>query len=141
MTVKIPKHLDEVVRTRAKHHCEYCQAAEVLTGQRFHVDHIIPRVLGGETSVENLCVACPACNGSKQDRTHAVDPHSNDLVSLFHPRQDQWQHHFMWSHDVLRITGLTPVGRATVGILKTNRPLSISARAVWVSVNRHPPKE
>jgi hypothetical protein len=47
----------------------------------------------------------------------------------------------MWSHDGLRITGLTPVGRATVGILKMNRPLSISARAVWVSVNRHPPKE
>ena len=48
--MKIPKHLDEAVRTRAKHRCEYCQAAEMLTGQRFHVDHIIPRALGGETS-------------------------------------------------------------------------------------------
>lgn len=139
--MKIPKHLDEAVRLRANHRCEYCQAAELLTGQRFHVDHIIPRALGGETSRENLCLACPACNGSKQDRTYATDPLTNERVPLFHPRQEHWFHHFTWIDSGLRITGLTPSGRATVTILKMNRPLIISARAVWISVNRHPPKE
>ena len=139
--MKIPKHLDEAVRTRANHRCEYCRAAESLTGQRFHVDHIIPRVLGGETSLVNLCVACAACNGSKRDRIYATDPQTSETVPLFHPRQEQWRHHFRWSDGGLRIVGLTPTGRATIAILKMNRALAISARTVWINVNRHPPED
>lgn len=41
--------------------CSYC-------GDKsgpFHVDHIVPRALGGTDSYNNLCVACQRCNLSK----------------------------------------------------------------------------
>lgn len=129
------------MRARANHRCEYCQAGEWLVGQRFHVDHIIPRVLGGETSLGNLCLACPGCNGSKRDRTYATDLETGEVVPLFHPRRDLWSEHFIWRDNGLRIGGLTSSGRATVEMLKMNRPLAISAGAVWISVNRHPPAD
>jgi hypothetical protein len=135
----MPSQLDEFVRTRADHRCEYCQASEWLTGQRYHVDHILPRKLGGETVAANLCLACPACNAHKRDKTEGVDPATNEPMPLFNPRTQRWHDHFAWSEDGLEIIGLTSCGRATVTVLKFNRPLALSSRAVWISVNRHPP--
>lgn len=141
MTTKSPQSMAKVVRQRANHRCEYCRASEWLTGQRHHIDHIIPRVHSGPTTLENLCLACAACNGSKQDKVEAADPESAELTPLFNPRTDKWHEHFAWSQDGLRVIGLTATGRATVQTLKMNRPLALSARAVWVSVQRHPPKD
>ena len=45
--------------------CRYC-------GQHTespHCDHVIPLCKGGETTLENLVTACPACNCSKHDKT------------------------------------------------------------------------
>ncbi len=137
----ISKEVNTLVRTRAKHRCEYCQASEWLTGQRFHIDHIIPLAQGGDDDIENLCLACPACNGSKQDKIKASDPDTDEDVYLFNPRQNRWHDHFAWYDDGLAIHGLTPNGRATVVVLKLNRTLALSSRAVWVSVNRHPPQD
>ncbi len=77
-TTRISVPLRELVRQRAGHRCEYCQVSEWLSGQRCHIDHIIPLVEGGETSADNLCLACAACNGSKLDRTEAVDSQSGE---------------------------------------------------------------
>jgi len=47
--------------------CAICNTDE---GQ-MHIDHIIPRVSGGDHSLENLRVLCAACNlrkGSRSDR-------------------------------------------------------------------------
>jgi 5-methylcytosine-specific restriction endonuclease McrA len=47
--------------------CAICNTDE---GQ-MHIDHIIPRVNGGDHSLENLRVLCAACNlrkGSRSDR-------------------------------------------------------------------------
>jgi len=139
-TTRISVPLREFVRQRAGHRCEYCQVSEWLSGQRCHIDHIIPLVEGGETSADNLCLACAACNGSKLDRTEAVDPQSGERVALFHPRRQQWSEYFVWSEEGTRIVGLTACGRATVEALQLNRPLAVAARAVWVSIDRHPPR-
>lgn len=141
MAVKIPKSLRDRVRKRAQHRCEYCQASEWLSGQRCHIDHITPLALNGSSALNNLCLACAACNGFKLDKIQGVDPESNKLILLFNPRDQQWNNHFEWSNDGTHIIGLTPCGRATVFILKLNRPLAITARTAWVSIGKHPPNE
>ena len=52
---------------RDEHRCQYC-------GQRFRlkdltIDHVIPRVQGGENTWENLVCACYKCNAKKGGRT------------------------------------------------------------------------
>jgi len=139
MTMTITKRLTKQVSERAQHRCEYCQTSEWLSGQRHEIDHIIPRARGGETDLDNLCLACAMCNGHKADRILAVDPESGVRVQLFNPRTQPWRDHFHWDAEGIRIVGLTPCGRATVAALKMNQPLILSARATWVSVKRHPP--
>lgn len=71
----------------------------------------------------------------------AADPETGENVSLFNPRKQRWHEHFVWSQDGVQVMGLTVYGRATVVLLKMNRPLAIAARTVWVSLNRHPPQK
>ena len=104
-------------------------------------DHIQPRSKGGDTSFENLCLACRSCNEFKGNLTQAIDPLTAELVPLFHPRQQQWSEHFVWSADGTRIEGLTVIGRATVVALRMNHPVIIGARRRWVSSGWHPPIE
>lgn len=137
---RVSDSLRQAVRTRAGYRCEYCQTSEWLAGQRFHLDHIIPLVEGGLTTEDNLCLACPMCNGSKLHRVDGIDPETGLYSSLFHPRRQVWAEHFKWSEDGLTVVGLTPSGRATVETLRLNHHLVLEARSVWVSVHRHPPK-
>ncbi|MBU1065082.1 HNH endonuclease [bacterium] len=49
---------------RDNHTCQYCGATNIpLT-----IDHIIPKVLGGKETWENLVTACIRCNNKKGDR-------------------------------------------------------------------------
>jgi len=140
VTLYIPQALREQVRRRANYRCKYCQTPEWLIGSEHEVDHIMPRARDGETIAENLCGACSPCNGSKLARINGVDLQTGERVALFHPRQQRWYDHFMWSTDGTQMIGLTPCGRATVDLLKLNHPLILVARSVWVSVGLHPPK-
>lgn len=105
------------------------------------MDHIIPREAGGLTIAENLAQSCQGCNGHKATKTSACDPVTGVLVPLYHPRQQRWDEHFAWSEGFLRITGLTPVGRATVEALQLNREGLINMRRVLYAVGEHPPQE
>lgn len=46
--------------------CHWCG---VDTGKLYHVDHVIPISRGGRNDPDNLVIACPRCNMSKQDHT------------------------------------------------------------------------
>ena len=46
--------------------CAYC--GEDCKGN-YHIDHIIPVSRGGGNNRENLCLSCPMCNWSKNDKT------------------------------------------------------------------------
>ncbi|GAB4193000.1 MAG: hypothetical protein Fur006_37790 [Coleofasciculaceae cyanobacterium] len=48
-------------------------------------DRIYPRSKGGETTFENVCLACRSCNEFKADSTEAIDPLTGETVSLFNP--------------------------------------------------------
>jgi 5-methylcytosine-specific restriction endonuclease McrA len=50
---------------RDGHRCMYCGTA----GGRMTVDHIVPRLRGGEDTWENLVCACHHCNNLKGNRT------------------------------------------------------------------------
>ena len=53
---------------RSSGRCHYCQATLTLDG-RWHVEHMVPRALGGDEAPGNLVAACPPCNQRKSDRT------------------------------------------------------------------------
>ena len=48
--------------------CHYCAAPLQLDGA-WHVEHMLPRALGGADEVGNLVAACVPCNLAKRDRT------------------------------------------------------------------------
>jgi 5-methylcytosine-specific restriction endonuclease McrA len=51
------------VRRRAADRCEYCglhQRHDPIL--RFHIEHVVPPLHGGDDSLSNLCLACPWCN-------------------------------------------------------------------------------
>lgn len=136
---KFPESVRSLVRQRAKEQCEYCHASEKWQYIPFTVDHILPLTKGGQNTVENLALACFHCNRQKAANTTAVDPHSGLEVPLFHPRQEDWGNHFIWSVDGLFIIGLTSTGRATIAALGLNRSRIVKIRAADTEVNRHPP--
>ncbi len=69
----------------------------------------------------------------------AADPLTGTTVPLYHPRQDRWEDHFVWSADFLAIWGLTPTGRATVEKLKLNRETVVNLRRLLREIGEHPP--
>lgn len=89
---------------------------------------------------ENFCLSCAWCNSFKGSQTHAVDPFSKKMVSLFNPITDAWHEHFVWKTDGTEIVGLTAKGRATIIALKMNNEFIVPARRLWVMSGWHPPK-
>ncbi|MBM3241901.1 HNH endonuclease [Candidatus Poribacteria bacterium] len=136
---KIPEWIQNKVRIRANHLCEYCHASEKWQYVRFTVDHVIPLAKNGMDTLDNLALACFHCNRRKSDKLTALDPVTSEEVPLFNPREDCWEAHFIWSEDGLFIIGLTQKGRATVEALQLNRERAINIRAVDIVFGRHPP--
>lgn len=139
MSAYIPVELRRQVAERAKGYCAYCRSAEHLMGITFEVDHIIPEASGGRTVLENLCLSCPVCNRAKAKRLLATDPVTQQLVSLFHPLQEEWHDHFQWIENGNQLLGLTPSGRATINALRMNRDAIIQLRHYWGILGLHPP--
>ena len=65
-----------------------------------------------------------------------LDPLTDNWVSVFNPRQDDWGTHFQWEN--VRVIGLTSIGRATLSALKMNRPIMLSIREEEQLLGRHP---
>ena len=129
---RVGLQLGRRVAERADYRCEYCRSPQAVTAQPFHVDHILPRSRGGQTTADNLCYACPRCNLLKGDRVSGIDPYTEREVSLFNPRRDQWADHFRWSPTHLRLIGRTATGRATIATLQLNAEVLVHARKLWI---------
>jgi hypothetical protein len=138
MAEPITEALRQLVTARAQGRCEYCQSPEAYATERFSVEHIQPRTFQGLTVLTNLALACQGCNGYKSIHTTSVDHETGETVALFHPRRHVWREHFTWSADGLRIVGLTPTGRATVALLRINRPPLMNLRHALMAIGAHP---
>jgi hypothetical protein len=122
----MPTKLETDVRRRARDRCEYCGLPEVARTMKHVLDHVIAVQHHGPTSLENLALACIHCNRHKGPNLSGVDPDSGSIEILFNPRRDLWQEHFGW--DGALLVGLSPRGRATIDVLKINRPARVATR-------------
>lgn len=127
-----------VVAERAVYRCEYCHAPESVFNFPFEVEHILPQARGGSDNLENLALACHACNLFKSAFETGQDEESQAEVALFHPRRDTWTQHFGVNTEHATIFGRTPIGRATVARLQINRPRHIAARRRWIQLELFP---
>lgn len=126
------------VADRAGFRCESCHAPEVVFNAPFEVEHVRPKARGGGNELDNLALACRACNLFKSDLEAAADKESGLPTRLFDPRRDLWEQHFRIEWESGEIAGLTPIGRATVFRLQLNRPRHVNARRRWMRLELFP---
>ncbi len=119
--------LRKLVRERAGGICEYCQLPDVVVQTSlFHVEHVEPKKHGGLNETDNYAWSCHRCNLHKGSNLSGKDPLTENVVLLFHPRQQAWKRHFEWQGALL--IGRTQTGRATVAVLNINDPKRIEIR-------------
>ncbi|MEO0413594.1 MAG: HNH endonuclease signature motif containing protein [Verrucomicrobiota bacterium] len=135
----ISKAVRRAVREDAGERCGYCRSSEAVSGLALQFEHILPESLGGDSSRENLWLACSRCNRNKSDRTEGVDPETGTLAAIYNPRKEVWEDHFLWIEGGALIEGRTSVGRGTVEALRLNEPLVVLARRLWIQWGVHPP--
>ncbi|MBI5474507.1 MAG: HNH endonuclease [Ignavibacteriae bacterium] len=125
--------LRKAVIARAANHCEYCRLSQDGQEATFHIDHVVPIAVGGQTEIENLALACSLRKGA---RVKTADATTGAEVQLFNPRIDKREDQFHW--DGVLIVGKNPVGRATIEVLKMNREQALSIREEESKLSRHP---
>jgi hypothetical protein len=118
--------LQQLVRERAAGACEYCQLPQQFSRLTFSMDHVIARQHEGPSDESNLALACPFCNTHKGPNIAGIDPRTNQMIRLFHPRRDVWSEHFRWGGAVL--VGLTDIARATIAVLAINHSTQLAVR-------------
>lgn len=131
----------QIVAERARDCCEYCQSQARFATQSFSVEHVRPRSQQGETILDNLALACQGCNGHKHTKIEGYDAVTKEVVPLYHPRKDKWAAHFQWNEDYSLIVGISPTGRATVGVLQLNRDGLVNLRRILYQMGEHPPRD
>ena len=138
MSGHIPARLARAARRRAKDICEYCRLPQAWQEAAFHLDHVIPRVDGGPTTLQNLALACVSCSLRKSARIRARDPQTGKFVPLFNPRRDRWPEHFSLNRRYV-VQGRTAKGRATAAALGMNRPHLVDLRRQLAAIGEFPP--
>lgn len=83
-------HLRRHIVQRARERCEYCGLAQAGHQATFHIDHVIPVTVCGQTALDNPALACVSCSLRKGARQRAPDPVDGTKVELFNPRRDAW---------------------------------------------------
>lgn len=116
------------VRERAGNRCEYCKLHQDDSPLAvLHVEHILPKFHGGGDDLDNLALACIDCNLHKGPNLTGIDPQTNRVTELFHPRHQRWEDHFAWRG--IHIFGKTAVGRTTIRVLNMNSEDQLALRS------------
>jgi hypothetical protein len=132
----IPEALRRLVFERAGGRCEYCLMPAQYAVKSHEVDHIRAEKHGGQTVESNLSLSCFQCNRHKGSDLTSIDPITDSIVLLFHPRQHIWEEHFVLNGAIIEPS--TAIGRATVKLLQMNDPDSIADREVLIRLDRYP---
>jgi hypothetical protein len=136
MSDRVSASLRQQIRDRSAGRCEYCRISEADVFFPHQPDHVIAIKHGGMTAVDNLAWSCFLCNRYKGSDLASIDPETQKVTRLYHPRNDLWAGHF--AIDGARIVGVSAAGRATVSLLRFNLPASIRARRLLISLKRWP---
>ena len=128
--------VESLVRQRARNCCEYCQLPQECSIMPFAIDHVIARQHHGRDDPDNLCWSCFYCNSYKGPNIAGIDPVTQRIVPLFHPRKDVWKRHFQWDSSVL--LGRTARGRATIDVLQINHPEAVALREYLIDAGEFP---
>jgi hypothetical protein len=116
------------VRQRAGNACEYCQLRQDDSPlAALHIEHIIPKIHGGRDDLDNLALACIDCNLDKGTNLTGIDPQTNNVTVLFHPRRHEWIEHFEWQG--ISLIGKTAIGRTTIRVLNMNSEDQLAVRS------------
>jgi hypothetical protein len=101
-------------------------------------DHVIAEKHGGPTSFENVAWSCFYCNRFKGSDLASVDPASQKIALLFHPREQKWNRHFRVSG--VLIEDIPASGRAPVALLRLNDTERVTFRPVLIEICHYPPR-
>ncbi len=123
--------LRRLVIERARERCEYCRTPEQTGFTSHEIDHIIAQKHGGLTESDNLALSCALCNKYKGSDIASLDPETEQLTFLYHPRRDSWADHFQLHN--ARFVSSTPVGRVTIRLLQLNHPGRIVERELLIA--------
>jgi len=116
------------VRERVGHRCEYCQPHQDESPlAALHVEHIVAKIHGGGDSLDNLALACIDCNLHKGPNLTGIDPQTQRVTELFHPRRHRMEDHFEWHG--LYLVGKTVIGRTTIRVLNMNSEDQVTLRS------------
>ena len=136
MRLPISKSVRLLVAQRADFRCEYCLLREEDSFLSFEIDHIVSVKHGDGNEPENLAYACPHCNTNKgSDLVTVVDSY-DDLVRLYNPRTQVWNHHFRALDG--EIIAETRIGQATINLLRMNQPDRLIIRRLLAQAERYP---
>ncbi len=127
----VPATLRREVRARADLTCEYCLHPEGDGLFAHEVEHVVAEKHRGETVSENLALACALCNKYKGTDLSSIDPETDQIERLFHPRKDRWQDHFTLNEDG-SISPVSSIGRVTVFLLRLNRSECVEIREIQI---------
>ena len=117
-----------LVRDRAGNRCEYCQLHQDDSPlATLHIEHIVAKKHGGSDVSSNLALACIDCNLHKGANLTGIDPETDDVTELLHPRHHRWDDHFAWSGQ--QIVGTTAIGRTTIRVLDMNSDEQLDLRS------------
>ena len=135
MSRHISAELRQLVFKRAGEICEYCliHAEDMFVG--WHVDHIVSEKHGGQTVTENLAMACSYCNQYKGSDVGSNSA-TGEFLRFYHLRNDSWGAHFRLVG--VRIEWRTPIGEATVRLLRMNDQARIEEREALREKGRYP---
>lgn len=131
------KDLVNFIWIRAGNRCEYCRLPTDVAWLPFQVDHIIAEKHGGKSDVNNLALCCYYCNSYKGPNIAGIDPQGRPdcAIQLFHPRLQDWTEHFEWLG--AKLQGKTPIGRATIAVLRINDIEAVSFRELLLQSGRN----
>jgi hypothetical protein len=126
-----------LVIERAGNRCEYCRLPQAAYAATFNVDHVVASQHRRDDGHSNLALSCPKCNRKKGPNLAGIDPATQSVVTLFHPRTDVWSDHFRWNGPLL--IGITPRGRATIVALDLNGSGRVELRRALILEGVFPP--
>ncbi len=124
-----------LVQMRAGFRCEYCRIHEDDDPYAFHVEHIVAKKHDGKDDLFNLAWSCQNCNLAKGSNLSGRV--LGQIVTLFHPRKQNWKRHFRWDGPVL--VGKTSCRKATIRVLNMNDDDRVRLRELLIALGTFPP--